>query len=240
MAYVNLGAAADPLASVRAGTNFLKKGSKGDAVRALQALIRQGQVLDGAAATSLIEVDGDFGPKTEAAVLKLQKALGVVVDGIVGKQTLVAIETALLVSTPEPQAAASAATIDPKKRTLAKPATRDEAIKQAKDKAKAAAAAKVNVMRQKGIADAQAGKYAPPVPTDPPDYDTMNYQGGWISTGKPLPPGVILIGAGGVAVTSASDAGQPPAPPGDDNQKAMIAVGILGAAAVAAVFILKK
>jgi peptidoglycan hydrolase-like protein with peptidoglycan-binding domain len=252
MAYVSrhaLGATStDPLAPVRAGSLLLKRGSKGDAVRALQTLIRQGQTLDGAASESLIVVDGDFGPKTESFVRILQKALGVVVDGIVGKQTIAALEAALG-SAPKASVAA-----DFSARTPVKPLTKAEAIAQAKEKAKAAAAAKVNAMRQRGIADAKAGKYAPPAPPAPspdgkpvPDYDTMNYQSGWISTGKPLPPGVILIGAGGVAVTSAEavDSGasppvSPPAPAGDTGKNTMIAVGILGAAAVAAVFMLKK
>jgi peptidoglycan hydrolase-like protein with peptidoglycan-binding domain len=57
----------------------LKKGSKGDAVRALQGnLVQLGYT---------VAVDGDFGKGTEEAVLHLQKAFGYTVDGVVGDGT---------------------------------------------------------------------------------------------------------------------------------------------------------
>ena len=52
----------------------LKKGSKGDAVKLIQAKIDA-------------YVDGDFGPKTEKAVKAWQSANGLLADGIVGPKT---------------------------------------------------------------------------------------------------------------------------------------------------------
>ncbi len=67
------------LDDVRAGRAVLKRGSKGDAVTYVQAL---------AGAIS----DGDFGPGTETAVKKFQSANGLTADGIVGAQTLAALD----------------------------------------------------------------------------------------------------------------------------------------------------
>ena len=59
----------------------LRKGSKGVAVRGLQRrLIDAGFGPDD-------EIDGRFGPKTEAAVKDFQKQEGLEVDGIVGPQS---------------------------------------------------------------------------------------------------------------------------------------------------------
>lgn len=58
---------------------ILKKGSKGDDVIALQHLLN----VEGYKVT----IDGDFGAKTETAVKMLQKAHGLVDDGIVGAKT---------------------------------------------------------------------------------------------------------------------------------------------------------
>lgn len=57
----------------------LRKGAKGDQVKSMQTLLL--------AADIKIEVDGDFGPKTEAAVKKFQAAHGLVADGITGPMT---------------------------------------------------------------------------------------------------------------------------------------------------------
>lgn len=53
---------------------LLKKGSQGEAVRILQVFLN-------------IEDDGDFGPNTEIAVKKWQKAHGLLDDGVVGNNT---------------------------------------------------------------------------------------------------------------------------------------------------------
>lgn len=52
----------------------LKQGSKGKGVTAIQKKLK-------------LTADGDFGPKTEAAVKKFQKSNKLTVDGIVGKRT---------------------------------------------------------------------------------------------------------------------------------------------------------
>lgn len=53
----------------------LRRGSKGEAVKELQRLLCG------------LEIDGSFGPLTEAAVIEFQKANGLTVDGIVGPET---------------------------------------------------------------------------------------------------------------------------------------------------------
>lgn len=59
---------------------MLKRGSKGQEVRALQEqLLGLGFELD---------VDGDFGPATDTAVRKLQTLFNYTVDGIAGPGTL--------------------------------------------------------------------------------------------------------------------------------------------------------
>jgi hypothetical protein len=92
--------------------------------------------------------------------------------------------------------------------------TKAEAIEAAKKKARAQMEDKIARMRQKGIADAMAGRYDPPAPIPAPDYDTMNYQAGWMSTGAALPPGVALVGAGGVP-----GGGMGPSSTGSDDGK---------------------
>ena len=63
---------------------LLVRGDKGDLVRKLQsALVRYG---------AQIAVDGDFGPRTEAAVLRFQSRQGLSVDGMVGTETWGALE----------------------------------------------------------------------------------------------------------------------------------------------------
>ncbi len=69
-------------ASLQAAANgqLIRRGQSGQAVRELQqALVARGYPL---------EVDGKFGPQTEAAVRQFQRASGIAVDGIVGPQTL--------------------------------------------------------------------------------------------------------------------------------------------------------
>ena len=60
----------------------LRKGDKGDNVKALQKALG-------------VNADGDFGPKTEEAVKAFQKSKGLAVDGIVGAQTLKALGLSL-------------------------------------------------------------------------------------------------------------------------------------------------
>jgi peptidoglycan hydrolase-like protein with peptidoglycan-binding domain len=59
--------------------SVLKKGSKGDGVKALQERLN--------AFGYGLTADGDFGAATEAAVLHLQKSFGYTVDGVVGEGT---------------------------------------------------------------------------------------------------------------------------------------------------------
>ena len=65
----------------------LRKGSKGEAVRALQTRLRELHYFPG-------KIDGDYGDETKAAVMKFQGANGLIEDGIYGKQTRDAMKTA--------------------------------------------------------------------------------------------------------------------------------------------------
>ena len=56
-------------------TQILRKGSKGDGVKKMQAALG-------------IKADGDFGPGTEAALKKWQAANGLTADGVAGPKTL--------------------------------------------------------------------------------------------------------------------------------------------------------
>ena len=62
----------------------LKKGAKGDRVKALQKVLKSKGFSPGT-------IDGDFGNGTEAAVIAFQKSKGLLADGIVGSQTLSAL-----------------------------------------------------------------------------------------------------------------------------------------------------
>lgn len=65
---------------VAAASNpVLKLGSSGSAVRTLQQLLNKAGVK--------CTIDGDFGPKTDAAVKEFQKKVGLTADGIVGNKT---------------------------------------------------------------------------------------------------------------------------------------------------------
>ncbi|MDP3278886.1 MAG: peptidoglycan-binding domain-containing protein [Deltaproteobacteria bacterium] len=65
----------------------LKKGSKGDSVKALQEKLGMlGYTL---------AADGDFGNGTEDAVRQLQKSFGYTVDGIVGDGTMFLVDQQL-------------------------------------------------------------------------------------------------------------------------------------------------
>jgi peptidoglycan hydrolase-like protein with peptidoglycan-binding domain len=63
---------------------MLERGSEGRSVRTLQqALVDLGYEID---------VDGDFGRGTEAAVIAFQEANGLDADGVVGPNTWAALE----------------------------------------------------------------------------------------------------------------------------------------------------
>lgn len=68
--------------TVNVTLNVLKKGSKGEQVKALQRMLyAMGYNLGSN------PIDGDFGSKTDAAVRAYQKSKGLTVDGIVGAKT---------------------------------------------------------------------------------------------------------------------------------------------------------
>ena len=78
----------------------LRRGAMGDAVRALQQRLN-------ALGFDVGSADGDFGPKTEAGVRAFQDSRGLVVDGIVGPQTWIALGVH-----PEPVSPGAAITVE--------------------------------------------------------------------------------------------------------------------------------
>ena len=68
-------------------SNLLKIGSKGDAVLEVQQLLKAQGCYSG-------ELDGDFGSGTEQAVKDFQKKQGLTADGVVGPQTMAALQRA--------------------------------------------------------------------------------------------------------------------------------------------------
>lgn len=72
-----------PLALSQSDT-ALRRGSRGDAVSALQLRLAELNFYRGA-------IDGDFGSATEAAVIEFQQSRSLTPDGIVGSQTLAAL-----------------------------------------------------------------------------------------------------------------------------------------------------
>ena len=72
----------------------VQQGSQGDAVRGVQ---EEFQFRDGSGDPSKgLQVDGIFGPKTDAAVRGFQQALQIAVDGIVGPVTWRALVSGML------------------------------------------------------------------------------------------------------------------------------------------------
>ena len=65
-------------------SSFLRNGSSGPQVEELQKMLKDAGFDPG-------PLDGQFGPKTRAAVLAFQQAKGIAVDGIVGPQTKAAL-----------------------------------------------------------------------------------------------------------------------------------------------------
>lgn len=70
---------------------------------------------------------------------------------------------------------------------------RSNAIEEAKQEAKEAILNKISDLINKGIADAAINSYQPPPTQSGINYDIMNYQNGWLSTGKELPEGVQRV-----------------------------------------------
>ena len=62
---------------------MLQKGASGAQVKSLQALL----IKKFGISCGVYGMDGDFGSATDSAVRKFQKAKGLSVDGIVGKDT---------------------------------------------------------------------------------------------------------------------------------------------------------
>lgn len=73
------------LVTEKQGVAPLRRGSEGPEVERLQRALA-------AAGHYLLTIDGEFGPGTEGAVKTFQRARGLIVDGIVGEQTLVCLE----------------------------------------------------------------------------------------------------------------------------------------------------
>ena len=67
---------------------YLRKGDKGEDVKALQTLLKAKGYDLGTAGDKHDGIDGDFGTKTEAAVIAYQKDNGLDADGIVGEKTM--------------------------------------------------------------------------------------------------------------------------------------------------------
>jgi lysozyme family protein len=85
MTTVSATRAAQPTALAAASSQpTLREGSKGSAVTQLQNLLRNKGYS--------VVADGDFGPKTEAAVKKFQSSKGLVADGVVGPKTWAALK----------------------------------------------------------------------------------------------------------------------------------------------------
>lgn len=72
-----------PPPPARPGRPTIRQGSKGQDVRDLQAHLKGVYSLY----AGHLVVDGDFGPKTKAAVMEFQRRSGLVADGIVGPLT---------------------------------------------------------------------------------------------------------------------------------------------------------
>jgi hypothetical protein len=66
----------------------LNPGAKGDQVKRLQRALKHLGYSPGT-------IDGDYGPSTQAALEKFQKAQGLTADGVLGPKTLLALKHAL-------------------------------------------------------------------------------------------------------------------------------------------------
>jgi hypothetical protein len=79
---------ATPAVVAPSGARVLKEGSTGDRVRALQRALNK-------ALSTRLEVDGEFGVKTEAAMKKMQAKAKIKVDGEYGTQSAKALKAML-------------------------------------------------------------------------------------------------------------------------------------------------
>lgn len=87
--------------STTSTSTLLRKGSKGQAVKELQEKLNK-------LGYGLI-VDGDFGSKTESAVISFQKKYKLEIDGIVGNETRNALDSAIKTLTAKPTQPSSSA-----------------------------------------------------------------------------------------------------------------------------------
>lgn len=85
----------DQLNKVRSSDKLLKKGSRGLDVAAAQKALKQAGVD--------VKVDGAFGPQTDRAVREFQQKKGLKVDGIIGKNTMAALDGRTTGETQQPQ-----------------------------------------------------------------------------------------------------------------------------------------
>lgn len=72
-----------PIPKAAISTTVLRRGSRGEAVRVVQRILKSRYPLY----AGKLVIDGLFGPATEAAVREFQRRSGLTVDGIVGPQT---------------------------------------------------------------------------------------------------------------------------------------------------------
>lgn len=82
-------------ASEGAITGLVRRGARGEAVRAIQKLLRRHG--------HSVGIDGVFGPQTEAAVRAFQRGKGLLADGVVGPQTRSALTAGATRPRPEPE-----------------------------------------------------------------------------------------------------------------------------------------
>ena len=93
------------------GERILKKGMKGEDVKALQAALN-------AAGHDCGAVDGDFGAKTDAAVRAFQRAAGLAVDGQAGPKTIAALKAGKGTTSVTPQSGATPGATTGARRTV--------------------------------------------------------------------------------------------------------------------------
>ncbi len=89
------GVATPPTAdAVKSGSSAFLKGHRGPEISTLQTQLNR------VGTTPALKLDGDFGPKTKAAVMAFQTAHGLAGDGKVGARTLAALEGVVAAASP--------------------------------------------------------------------------------------------------------------------------------------------